>query len=385
MRRAELIEAARALQDALNETKLAELIGLERGKESNRTSTSKSLQALSDYSILGHSFKPATKKLEYIFDIHHLRDPTVWLRLIDFNPASERVKRSIVFALEYLPKIIEMLETEATAEFEGGIGKDASPYKGMRTLTVTIYEPEKLYSSPDRLANVLESINHFYTACALMENESPSTLSVIGCDSGSDKSFDFLGLAKLMECVERLIGTIWDRTFFYRERQFDERLELVAKSLPIIERISVMEQQRQLEPEMAEVLRRNIFDGTNKFLQSGATIPKIEDKSEYNPKALLSPIQKLLVAAPDDYEASGEAAQQDQTGNTTPVEETKPEQNKSTTLDFSDLTDEEQALLAKLLARHIGAVATTSPADEENRGDDITSQGAEVSDSDVKS
>lgn len=60
--------------------------------------------------------------------------------------------------------------------------------------------------------------------------------------------------------------------------------------------------RRLINPELAQILSRHVFEGTNKFLVSGATIPHIEDTSNYNPKALLSPVQKLLVAAPDATE-----------------------------------------------------------------------------------
>lgn len=36
-------------------------------------------------------------------------------------------------------------------------------------------------------------------------------LSVIGCDSGSDKSFDFLGAAEIVNCVKDIILSFWNK------------------------------------------------------------------------------------------------------------------------------------------------------------------------------
>lgn len=352
MRRLELINAAKELHSALLETRVAELVGMgERKREEGRNHVGQVLEALKVYSILAHNFSPATKQLVEIFGLRSLEDTNKWLIYTESAPAALRMRSNITFAITYLPSIILMVEPESLSLLNRET-EEGSAYKNMRVLSVTVFEPKNLFSSPVRLANVLESINHFYTACALMENESPSTLSVVGCDSGSDKSFDFLGLAKVMECVERLIETIWDRAFFFRERQFEERLELVAKSLPVIEHIDTMEKQKQIDPEMAEILRRNIFDGSNKFLQSGATIPKIEDTSEYNPRSLLSPVQKLLVAAPDESaNESKDVFEEEASSKVKNNDSLQDEGSDTNKFDMGNLTAEEQEQLIKLVEK----------------------------------
>ena len=117
---------------------------------------------------------------------------------------------------------------------------------------------------------------------------------LLACDSGSDKSFDFLGLAKLVEMVKEIILSLWDRVVFFREKQMGERIDLIAKSLPVIERIVEMEKLNHLAPEQAEILRRNIVSGVEKFIQAGAIIPEVESHSRYNPRQLMAPEPKLL-------------------------------------------------------------------------------------------
>jgi hypothetical protein len=68
-----------------------------------------------------------------------------------------------------------------------------------------------------------------------------SELIVLGCDSGSDKAFDFLGLAEVIGSLKDLILELWDRIIFYKEKKLSAKMELIANSLPIHERISVLQ------------------------------------------------------------------------------------------------------------------------------------------------
>ncbi len=246
------------------------------------------LESFKQYSIEADKFNEAARLANEVLSLHRLSDPMNWQRVLGPRRLStiHSLFSIVNFAKTYVPKLVKLLEFDyPSSRVREGI--KANEFK---VLTVNLYEGDNVLSSPIRLANILESINHFYTACALNSGMSPSTLSVVACDSGSDKSFDFLGLASVMDCVERLIKTIFERVFFFREYQFDERLDLVAKALPIMEQIKRMEEHKEIAPEMAEILRRNIFDGTNKFIQSGATINSMEDKSEYDARTLLSPV-----------------------------------------------------------------------------------------------
>jgi hypothetical protein len=307
------------------------------------------LDALRNYSLLAHSYNTTARQIAEILDLTDLENPQVWSSLLSKEPLSilNALRWNVSFAVEHLPKLSKLIEPEYIQKIEHD---EQNRFDNMKVLSVTVYEPPNTLSSPVRLANVLEGINDLYTACALMNNESPSTLSVIGLDSGSDKSFDFLGLAKIVECVERLIGTIWEKVFFFREHQFEERLELVAQSLPIIAQIKKMEENKEIEPEMAKILTRNIVEGTNKFVESGAAIPKIEDTSEYNPRTVLSPVQKLLVAAPDgDTDESTAEHEEARKANETITQEQKGEDIDDVSL--NSLSEDEQRILRQLLKK----------------------------------
>ncbi len=191
-----------------------------------------------------------------------------------------------------LNKFLLLLEREADHILEK---KDKQKKKELDIIQATILE-NKQASTPSRLVMALESVEMLYQASADILKLESNTISIIGCDSGSDKSFDFLGLAKVIDCVKEIILSLWEKVIFYRELKLHSHLELISDSLPVIEKISEMESKKQLDPEQATLLKRKITEGVKKFFKAGVTIPEIQEKTTFNPRKLMSPEPKLLTS-----------------------------------------------------------------------------------------
>jgi len=305
MRRAELIEAARELNETIAASKLRDaLIGYTRKSDTTDTvdeATRLLLAALRSYSIRAHTFNPHTKELAEIFDLEALEDPSYWAQLLASRGklTLSRVAEKLSFTIRYLPKIIRLVQQKPLRAIKQS-DEPNSKYKGKDVLSIIVIEENNRFSSPVRLIEVLQSVTSMYEACAIMLELSPDELSVVACDSGSDKSFDFLGAAKVIECVKELILSLWDRVVFFREKQLSQRIELIAGALPIIDHIGNLERDSKLGREQAEILRRKILDGVGKFIESGAIIPEIEERSHHNVRSLMAPEPKLLVSSPDE-------------------------------------------------------------------------------------
>ena len=119
-----------------------------------------------------------------------------------------KASSSIRFAKEYLPKIIDLLSQKYKSDI---IGKDKSlpdDLKGKEILTVILTEEDRNFSSPERITVILDSISKLYSAVAELKGLKAGDLSVLSCDSGSDKSFDFLGAGKV---ISEVIPTCTDQ------------------------------------------------------------------------------------------------------------------------------------------------------------------------------
>ena len=260
---------------------------------------SKFLAVFAEYLIRFEKFGEAEKRLIAILDLSMLHDPVFWSALMTAEqlstPTNYALVHSVRFAREQLPKVLSLLARESDQIPEPTKKGKEPKENALSQLSVTVIE-ERQQSTPERLVLALQSIDGLYRACAQFLDESEGGLSVIACDSGSDKSFDFLGVAKIVECVKQVILSFWDKVVYYREDKTKRRLELVAQSLPILDEIASMKESGKLEPERAELIKRQVIESVTKFAAAGLTIPEIENFTVYDPRQLMKPEPKLLVA-----------------------------------------------------------------------------------------
>jgi hypothetical protein len=324
MRRAEIIAGIKNVLNAIQESGLRELLATPRDRSGADPNFAMALmKSFKKYSHHAVTFGQVEREMVEILRLDVLDEPEVWFQAIT-DPAEtlRELFSRLRFAGPQLEKFLALLETDATKIAEESARATIEHVSSSATISALILEEKNHFSSPERLIKVLRSISLLYEAVAILKNSSPSTLSVVGCDSGSDKSFDFLGLASVIDGVKEILIAAWDRIVFYRERKIEARLELINKSLPIIEQISAMEDQRAIGPEQAEILRRRVTEGVTLFVEAGVVIPEISQRSSYNPRHLLAPEPKLLVAAGiPDREASPGASISPVRGGLTPEEE----------------------------------------------------------------
>ena len=294
MTRKEISAAVHRLNAALQESRLMELfhklVEHEQTPRDNISSElmSELMESYRVYSLKAASFGDVELAVIKIFELEPLADTTFWTRLLSPDarggqPVYE-IFTTVRFGLKNMPKIVNLYEQTTLRDFRASKDKPDSHFAGRETLSCILIESEDSFSAPRRLVEALESVDLLYLSCGEVLGLPNNDLSVIACDSGSDKTFDFLGGAKIMESVKELVLALWDRVVFYRERQLSQHVQLIAESLPIIDKIGEMEQEKKLEPEKAAILRRQVIDGASKFLASGMTIPEIQASTTHNPR-----------------------------------------------------------------------------------------------------
>lgn len=294
MRRQEIVEGISQVVAALKETNIRKALesALERGRSTaDKPIRQETLEAFKKYMFAAHQFTPAARRIAEMFKLDVLEDPSFWATLtIDANEPVHSVYSNIHFTVEYLPRLIELLQPEGRRLIQqGGPDEAAGP-----VLTLMLPEGEHEFSRPQRISEALMGVTYLYEAVATMESIPENSLLVLTCDSGSDKSFDLFGAAKVITGVKEIILSLWDRIVFYREEKVAHRLELVTASLPILEKLSQLQNDNAIEPEQAELLRRKIVDGVSQFVTSGATIPEMGGRSHVDPRQLMAPEPKLL-------------------------------------------------------------------------------------------
>jgi hypothetical protein len=296
MRRKDLIKAVAAVNKAIEKSQVFSAIG-PLNKKPDPLTLLTSYQAFASYY---KEFGETEREVFKILGLEGLEDAKTWATLFesreDDRMKFNRYRASLRFTADNLPKILNLLKQDHIEfSIEGSnrpVSTDANA--GLAVLSVIMPESENEVSKPQRLINVLESINLFYSVSAVLQEMDANDLSVAAIDSGSDKSIDFLGAATLIESVKNLILEMWDRIVYYKTRQAESRLDLIIKALPVMEKINNMVAAGTISPEQGELLRRDVSVATSGFISAGAIIPELDVHAIHSPRKIMAPEPKLL-------------------------------------------------------------------------------------------
>lgn len=306
MRRVEIIDACHNILRAIELAQLEEVLHAafrerQRERGSPLESADRLIKAFKKYIISSSKFAPLEDEIAEKLGISDLAADEFWSVILNTGTTQEILHERIYqtysnlrAAKRFLPTFVQLIETEAIRSSDAlpSEEQDDKAGKGALLSVLIIEKEEEEISNPDRLISVLQSIKILYEVAAKLEGESESDLGVIGCDSGSDKSFDFIGSEKVIQRVKEIILSAWGRVIFYQEQKIEKRIDVIAKTIPVIEEIN--RKKKNLGAEQAKILERAAMDGIKKFVEAGAMIPEIQERTSYSPRELLAPQPKLL-------------------------------------------------------------------------------------------
>ncbi len=279
-------------------------------KEDDDNSVS-AMKVFRDYSIATSNYSKEQHAICEILGIDSLQHTNFWDYLYKKNSALTaevyNMYQNLKLAADTLPKILNLIRQDYVEEVKTQSADIPEQLKGKSLLTVIITEDDKQFSNPTRLVSTLNAISDLYSVVATIEKENENELIVMACDSGSDKSFDFLGLDKVIREVKEMIIAIWDRIVFHRHHQVNENLSLILDTLPIIEKIEELKNNKTIEKEQAELLKRKAISGVTQFIEVGAIIPELDTVSSHSPRQLMKPAAKLLALDDSEEPHKGES------------------------------------------------------------------------------
>ena len=260
------------------------------------------LAVFQDFTVRASTWTESEVALAHIIEIDQLNSASFWQPVV--TEAEPRllveIRNKVKLALEYLPRIIDLLKQDYITQIQDKSPNLPEALKGKELITLYLAEDQGIFSQPSRIVRALEGFSELYEAAAQIAALPHDDLVVLACDSGSDKSFDLLGAAKLMAETRGILSDIWDRVVFHRQHQISANLQIIAESLPLIASISELEEKQSLGPEQAELIRRKVINGAMNFLESGAYTRDMEMQGNQSPRQLMRPEQKLLAAPSKD-------------------------------------------------------------------------------------
>ncbi len=306
MRRIDIINSAKRVKAAILQSELMGVMDTKKDINANPY-----LNCFKKYISLTHDFREQEHQIIEIFGLEPLSNVEFWAQVIGSSKEENnrvsisRTFRRVGYFLEHIDMFVDMLKQDNIdyTRNDEAYSSETTNESGQALLTVILPEDSTEQSQPRRLVDALNGINDLYDAFATINNENSNKIVVAAIDSGSDKSFDFLGAAKVVSSVKEFIIDLWDKVVFYRERKFAEKLKLVKDALPIIANLEKMKEQSSISPEQCELLKRKIFSGVEGFLAAGAMLPEFHEKSTYNPREIMATKRKLLTESTPNDEA----------------------------------------------------------------------------------
>jgi hypothetical protein len=302
MQRTSIMTGAKEIQAAIESSQIYKHIS-PAPSERAKANFAATLSALNSYSLAASKYSNAAKGIANIFGIDALENTNIWEHILaGENSIRSKITRSLSTISIELPKVLELIQQHSVVEVEEIDEIDSSDE--VSAMNLSFIEEDGQFSTVQRIIQGLSACEELYRAIQTIYSNSTTPLAIGAIDSGSDKSFTLFGSAEAIKELRLLIVDIWDRVVFHKENKMGRKLELIEKSLPIIEKIKAMEQEGKLAKEESRIAINQITDGTKMFIAAGVMTNDIVKTQKIEPRLLLAPEPRLLAAPKVDQATS---------------------------------------------------------------------------------
>ena len=127
-------------------------------------------------------------------------------------------------------------------------------------------------------------------------------------DSGSDKVVMFEGLGDGLRALGEFIFEIWDRIAIGGLGKRHAQLNMIGKSLDLVQKVTDLENGGSIGPEQAEIYRRTLLLSTETIATVGAITAIQEEQRLPHVRALTLESRRLLAPPEETHSTNSEAA-----------------------------------------------------------------------------
>ena len=311
MRRKLLIETITKIQDAITDTELLErlhvrIVTLKKtGKKVHNIGDL--LAALNQFSIRMSKLTDAEREVLTLLDLHHLNEPKNWPKLISTD-RPELLKsvfsnlRRLRSSLQYFRRVLALGHEELNF-IEGD----------NETISILVLPDDQGQDTPEKIANILTSVQELYQSFATIEHiENVEPLTIIGMDSGNEKSIELQGNSELLEKMKELLYALWMQVLPSHNQYLSDQLKLILKSLPILERVDELATLGKLDKENAALVKRQLLNSLEQIIRSNTIIEEMYETWQRDPRVAMQLTPRLTTqnVIEEEEEAPEYATQQ---------------------------------------------------------------------------
>ena len=302
MRRDTLLRTVGIIENDLQESNIQQMldniaINFQRGNTTKDGSfnTEIDLSVITSYITRVSSYDSDTHSAISILDIDNAGLPEFWQSQIKEPdpPSIFSLRSKIKAATNFLPRFAELLKREygTNTNYDDSA---RSTTDGVEIQTVILSDEGDALSSPTRLIELLQSMREIYAAVAEIESLPIDGIAVVGLDSGSEKSFDFLGVARVMSEIRALLQFLYTTVAMHRQNITIKNLAVMAEAIPLIQKLDKLKHDNVVDEESASRIRHNLLSNLERFSSVGAYTPEMRKVRDTSPALVMRPQPRLL-------------------------------------------------------------------------------------------
>jgi len=256
------------------------------------------------YTLLRAKFRGAEEKLLTGFDLEFLDDPSFW-QILSAGSSEEQI-RSASEALTSLDKLIDVSPRLGKVfEIDDSLLKVFSKggYDSTLVAFVIIETPEARLS-PARVSSALRSIGMLCSVAAEIY-EIQQQPELIYCDIGSDLQVILKAKESIIRFLRETLTPFLHRILLSKEIQAEKRIELAAKSVPVL--LEIKDKKEALGIEKAQILERTVIEALSEFSSSGTILAELENTADSELRQIIVSPAKQISHVPTLGEPQDEA------------------------------------------------------------------------------
>lgn len=150
------------------------------------------------------------------------------------------------------------------------------------TLSIILASEDGEPAPPLRLAAAVQAVALLWDAVCSLRGET-AELALTGADPAQGVAALFTGDPRTMAELKAILLNVWEQVLVHHDLSLDGRVSAIPPSLAIMDRIA------NTRPGEAASLHRRVQDGVTLILETGACIPEMRVPTRFSPAALMRP------------------------------------------------------------------------------------------------
>ncbi len=156
---------------------------------------------------------------------------------------------------------------------------------GILELQLIDYEGTGIF--PNRITLLVSAVVKLYTDLARIHDISGDRLKFAYFDSGSDLVVGVQCAKVIVETMTTLLAEWWDKIKFRNYEDFDKKMEVMSKSLSVMETVQGAVDKKVIDEETANLLKARVLKEVDHLIGIGATLPLSVEPQKIDERKLL--------------------------------------------------------------------------------------------------